>query len=585
MDNYAINEEIDARFIPDIDDIFTQTFKNRHKKQLQDAKKNYFRALGRLVLFFFTTAVYFIYHLVTGSITGFTNKKGADSIQKWSRAVLSLMGVDIVMDGTPPESGVLMVSNHRSYIDIVVAGKFIKTSFLAKSQLKSWPLLGIGAKVVNVLFVDRDSAQSRRQSREDIKTFLESGTSFFVYPEGTTSEGPGLLPFRPGVFKLAAENEIPVVPVAVYYDDIKDAWIGDDTFFRHFFQTFSKKRITARISFGPVLGSSNVEKLRTESWQWINNRLTAFDAYRISQEALLKDMPEEQNIITEITKNFNQLKFNLDNVLMKIQYNPYRYEFLYKPGTWMTDEQLEELTTKIRETALTSFDALPDYQVLRGTREEFSDKVIALAWCPDGSLAGFCSTVIFNIDGVGDVQHLGLTVVRPQDRSNGLTHILTSRAVKGYLMKHKPLFGKLWITNCAAVLSSLVNVAKYFEDIYPSPFHGKANRAIYDRIAAAIDEHYRDKIYISEDAFFDHDSYVFRKSVEGTVFKKDRNDKRFHHRNSELNNYYKNMMNFEDGDEVLQIGYVSTLAAFRHMYERSIKNIPFVQGDRKRKSA
>jgi len=253
--------------------------------------------------------------------------------------------------------------------------------------------------------------------------------------------------------------------------------------------------------------------------------------------------------------------------------NGYRYQFIYKPGVYLPDKKFSELVEKIRETAATCFEELPPYQVMMGTRDELRDKVISVAWKKDGAIAGFCSTVILKVERVGYVQHLGLTCVRPEDRSNGLTHILTHKAVAGFLMRYRPLVGRLWISNCAAVLSSLVNVSLYFEDVYPSPHNNVGLSDKHKRIAEAIDNYYRDKVYTHRDAVFDRENFVFRGSVKDTVFQKNENDIQYFHRNKPLNDFYKNRMEFHNGDEVLQVGFASTFAAVRHL----IRNVPPVK--------
>ncbi len=250
--------------------------------------------------------------------------------------------------------------------------------------------------------------------------------------------------------------------------------------------------------------------------------------------------------------------------------SPYRYQFLYRPGQHMSRAELDRIVGEMREVAASCFDEIPEYQALTGSREELADTVIAAAWRSDGTMAGFCSTVIIHVPGVGDVQHLGLTCVRPEERSNGLTHILNHKAVAGYLFRHKPVIGKLWVSNCAAVLSSLVNVSLHFQQVYPSPFTDVGLTENHRKIADAIDRHYRHKIYIHSDATFDGDAFVFRGSVKGTMFQKGAGETRYYHRNSDLNEFYKDRMVFENGDEVLQIGYASTFAAVRHM----LRNLP-----------
>lgn len=250
-------------------------------------------------------------------------------------------------------------------------------------------------------------------------------------------------------------------------------------------------------------------------------------------------------------------------MVKKRRSKPYRIQFLYRPGLHLADQDLRNLVREIREVAGTCFETIPEYQALEGSRQELSDKVITVARRSDGSMAGFCSTVLLPVTGLGEVLHLGLTCVRPEDRGAGLTHLLMKKAVVGYLLRRRPI-GRLWITNCAAVLSSLGNVALYFDRVVPCPFGKTRPSRKHLRIARAIDEAYRRKIYIREDAVLDENRLVFRRSVKDTVFQKSPEDTRFHHRNRFLNEYYKKLMNFSEGDEVLQIGHVSVLTAWRH---------------------
>lgn len=259
----------------------------------------------------------------------------------------------------------------------------------------------------------------------------------------------------------------------------------------------------------------------------------------------------------------------------------YRYRVYYRPGLYMTDAQKQSFMKELYDTATTCFARVPNYQVMSRRLDELNDKVIAVAWRHDGRIAGFCSTVLLPVEGVGEVIHLGLTCIRPEDRSNGLTHVLTSKAVKSYLLRHKPILGKVWISNCAAVLSSLANVALHFEKVYPSPDPKARPTEVHRKISEAVDRYFRDKIYIHDKAVFDREHFVFRGSVKDTVFQKSGDDAQYYHRNSDYNEYYRAIMNFNEGDEVLQIGYASTFAAIKHMYTKSVQKfitqLPFPQ--------
>lgn len=248
----------------------------------------------------------------------------------------------------------------------------------------------------------------------------------------------------------------------------------------------------------------------------------------------------------------------------------YRIHYLYRPGRRLTEARLNALVAELREVAATCFEEIPDYQCLRGTREELSDKVITTARCADGTLAGFCSAVLLPAGKLGSVLHLGLTCVRPDDRSAGLTHRLMSKAMIGYLLRRKPL-SRVWVSNVACVLSSLGNVALHFDDVYPSPHAGQGPSLSHLRIADAIDRYYRDKIHIDRAAQFDPDHFVFRRSVRQTVFQKEATDRRYRHRQEDLNRYYEGIMQFEEGDEVVQVGHYSLLTGLRY-WLRSVKS-------------
>ncbi len=245
----------------------------------------------------------------------------------------------------------------------------------------------------------------------------------------------------------------------------------------------------------------------------------------------------------------------------------HRIEFLHRPGLTLDDASFRRLVEGVRGVAAECFDELPDYQCMRGTRNELSDKVMTLAWRPDGTLAGFCSAVLLDVPRVGSVLHLGLTCVSDRDRSAGLTHRLTSKLAIQYLLRHRPL-SRVWVTNVACVLSSLANVGRHFDQVFPSADGPERPSATHRRIAEAVDALYRDKIYIRADAALDREAFVFRGSVRGTVFQKDEDDARFHHRDRASNRFYSSLMDFENGDEILQIGSMSLLTGLRYLKRR-----------------
>lgn len=245
----------------------------------------------------------------------------------------------------------------------------------------------------------------------------------------------------------------------------------------------------------------------------------------------------------------------------------YRFDWLFRPGRRLPDPELAGLCAELTAVGETCLEPLPAYQVFLATREELSDKAIIVARRADGgAMAGFCSAVLLEVAGVGEVLHLGLTCVRPEDRGGGLTHRLAARLVARYLLR-RPL-SRIWVTNVACVLSSLGNFALHVSGAHPAP-GSPGPRREHHLIADAFDRRYRAKAHIQPWAVFDPATFVFRGSGRGSAFQKRADDQRYHHRDPALNAYYTGIMHFDDGDEVLQVGTLAVADVVRHLWRRA----------------
>lgn len=239
-----------------------------------------------------------------------------------------------------------------------------------------------------------------------------------------------------------------------------------------------------------------------------------------------------------------------------------RIEFYHRPARTLAPADARRLVDALRRVGETCFDALPDYQVFRGLAA-LDDKVITVARDRDGRMLGFCAGILLDVPGVPHVLHLGLTCVDPDARGRRLTHRLTGRLAMQYLARHNPL-GRTWISNVACVLSSVGNVALNFDAVFPSPWLDRPS-ATHRQIAEVIAARYRDDIHIDAHAELDPRRFVFRGSVPGTVFHKEADDARFHHREAGLNDFYRALLDFDAGDEVVQIGHFSLATLRRYL--------------------
>jgi 1-acyl-sn-glycerol-3-phosphate acyltransferase len=192
--------------------------------------------------------------------------------------IVERLGIHVTFTGERPRGLRLLVSNHRSYMDIPVLMSAAPAIFLAKEEIGAWPLVGSVAAMARTIFVDRDSRSSRKRALAAIRQTLVAGTPVALFPEGTTTRGPGILPFRPGSFWLASELGLPVVPVAISYADPANAWIDDDPFVGHFVRQLSAPTVDIRVGFGPPLMGRDGFALRDAAEEWIREELALRDA-------------------------------------------------------------------------------------------------------------------------------------------------------------------------------------------------------------------------------------------------------------------------------------------------------------------
>jgi 1-acyl-sn-glycerol-3-phosphate acyltransferase len=157
----------------------------------------------------------------------------------YCRLVLRCLGVRITLSGGPIRNlqGVLVVSGHVSWVDIFVIGAVLPGSFVAKSELISWPGLGALARLMKVIPIERDNLRRLPVVVERVATRLRAGRTVVVFPEGTTWCGLGYGPFRPAMFQAAIDAGRPVQPLRLTYrhrdgsPSTVAAFIGDDTLF------------------------------------------------------------------------------------------------------------------------------------------------------------------------------------------------------------------------------------------------------------------------------------------------------------------------------------------------------------------
>jgi 1-acyl-sn-glycerol-3-phosphate acyltransferase len=162
----------------------------------------------------------------------------------------ALHGIDVAVEGRRLWGPVLLASNHVSWLDPVVLGGLVPCVPISKLDVSAWPVVGPLARELGVLFVERGDGHSGMAVMRGAVRALEAGVAVLNFPEGTTTRGERVLPFRTGLFSLARSHRVPVVPVAISYDPPELAWVGDASFVPHYLRLAGRPRTRAVVRFG-----------------------------------------------------------------------------------------------------------------------------------------------------------------------------------------------------------------------------------------------------------------------------------------------------------------------------------------------
>jgi len=175
-------------------------------------------------------------------------------LHKWCGFTLPKLGVTVSSSGSVPSRG-LLVSNHLSYLDIMVYAAIAPCIFVSKKEVQSWPVFGSLATMAGTVYIDRQRTADAHRVRNQVTDALRAGMLVVVYPEGTSSDGSSVLPFKPALFQSAIEANVEIMPAYIRYrlengDPGRDvAYWGDMTFVPHLLKLLSKRRIEAHVKF------------------------------------------------------------------------------------------------------------------------------------------------------------------------------------------------------------------------------------------------------------------------------------------------------------------------------------------------
>ena len=204
--------------------------------------------------------------IVDGVLRGPKDRaEGAFYVHRWARRVTRAMGLHPIVTGTPPTSGpVVLVSNHLSYLDALLYTAAMPLVMVSKSEVRRWPLIGWIAARAGTVFIQRANvAGGRTQTREEVNAEMAEAMrlapAMLFFPEGTSSDGTEVLPFRRGLFHSVLEHGVPVRAAAMHYsltepnpgvtleDDV--CYHGKHDFLTHLFRFLGLRGFQAHLHF------------------------------------------------------------------------------------------------------------------------------------------------------------------------------------------------------------------------------------------------------------------------------------------------------------------------------------------------
>jgi 1-acyl-sn-glycerol-3-phosphate acyltransferase len=182
--------------------------------------------------------------------------------RRWARQMIRTLGAQLCVEGAAPAPGALLVANHVSWLDILAIASHMPAVFVAKSEVRNWPAIGWLAARAGTLFLKRSSGRSLLRIKNRVGALLLAGRNVALFPEGTTTNGSGVLPFRSGLLQAAIDGARPVQPVAIaYYGDdgnpVSDpAFIDGMTLWQSIDAICRSGRISVRLALAAPLAAA-----------------------------------------------------------------------------------------------------------------------------------------------------------------------------------------------------------------------------------------------------------------------------------------------------------------------------------------
>ncbi|MBS0243544.1 MAG: 1-acyl-sn-glycerol-3-phosphate acyltransferase [Proteobacteria bacterium] len=189
-------------------------------------------------------------------------------LQRWSVKAISIFSGSVALkrEATPPERACLLVSNHVSWLDVFVIWSHFDVTFVAKSEVANWPMIGMLARRLGVIFISRGRRGDVVNVGRVIAESLRGGRSVCIFPEGTTTDGTSVAPFRPALFQPALDAASPIQPICLRYQSESGSraaavsFLGDTTLVQSLWRLAAGGRFRAHITKLPSIDGKGFDR-------------------------------------------------------------------------------------------------------------------------------------------------------------------------------------------------------------------------------------------------------------------------------------------------------------------------------------
>lgn len=184
-----------------------------------------------------------------------------------AKLMLKVIGFKLKLIGPKPATGVMIIGNHMSYLDILIYLSFFESLFVTSVDMKERLFLGQVTQLGGCLFVERRNPRNLPKEMKSIKKFFDKNFSVCIFPEGTSSNGETVLPFKNSMFQIPLETGCPIQPIVLKYKKIDSkefsskncdlvCWYGDLGFFPHLMKLFTLTKVEAELEVLPQINST-----------------------------------------------------------------------------------------------------------------------------------------------------------------------------------------------------------------------------------------------------------------------------------------------------------------------------------------